>query len=113
MAFRQFVQKYVATNGVKRWFFNRMGYNQYGLYHDDLYYETPEIQEAVRRLPREIQDARVYRIQRAFQLSISQSILPKEEWTKFEDDLKNRYLQPYIDEVKKEKKEKDLWAKMH
>ncbi|GFT81179.1 cytochrome b-c1 complex subunit 7 [Nephila pilipes] len=113
MALRAFVQKYIATNGLKRWYFNRMGYNKYGLYRDDLYYETPEVKEAIRRLPQDIYDARIFRIQRAFQLSLTHSLLPKEEWTKFEEDLKNRYLEPLVEEVKKEKKERDTWAKTH
>ncbi|GIY62625.1 cytochrome b-c1 complex subunit 7 [Caerostris darwini] len=105
MALRAFVQKHIATTGVKKWFFKHMGYNKYGLYRDDLFYETPEVKEAIRRLPQDIQDARVYRIQRAFQLSLTQTILPENEWTKFEDDQKNQYLWPFLEEVKKEVKE--------
>ncbi|XP_035218354.1 cytochrome b-c1 complex subunit 7-like [Stegodyphus dumicola] len=113
MAFRSFVQKYIATPGVKKWFFNHSGYNKLGLYRDDLLYETPEVQEAIRRLPQEVYDARMYRIQRAHQLQINHSILPQNEWTKFEDDQKNRYLEPLLKEVEQEKKERDLWAKTH
>ncbi|GFQ86154.1 cytochrome b-c1 complex subunit 7 [Trichonephila clavata] len=113
MALRAFIQKNIATKGVKRWFFNRMGYNKYGLYRDDIFYETPEVKEAIRRLPQDIYDARIYRIQRAFQLSLTQSILPENEWTKFEDDLKNHYLESLVEDVKKEIKERESWAKTH
>ncbi|XP_015912522.2 cytochrome b-c1 complex subunit 7 [Parasteatoda tepidariorum] len=99
MAFRGFVQKYIATPGVKKWFFNKAGYQKYGLFRDDCIYETPVVKEAIRRLPQDVIDARVYRIQRAFQLTIQHDILPKDQWTKFEEDQNNHYLQPYIDEV--------------
>lgn len=113
MALRAFVQKNFATRAVKNFLFKKMGYNKYGLYRDDLFYETPEVTEAVKRLPQEVYDARVYRIQRAFQLSLTQSILPEKEWTKFEDDQKNHYLEPYLNEVEREVKEKDVWSKTH
>ncbi|KAG8196411.1 hypothetical protein JTE90_009044 [Oedothorax gibbosus] len=114
MSFKAFIQKTIATKGVKHWFFKRMGYNKYGLYYNDIFDERmPEIQEAVRRLPREINDARIYRILRAQQLTLTHTILPPEQWTKFEDDLNNRYLEPYIEEVNKENKEKKQWAKTH
>lgn len=113
MALKQFVQKYIATPSVKRWFFNKSGYNKYGLYRDDLLYETPEVKEAIRRLPPDVYDARMYRIIRAHQLSLTHTVLPKEEWTKFEDDENYRYLKPLLEEVEKEKKERELWAKAH
>ncbi len=47
---------------------------------------------------------------RAHHLSANKQILPKEEWTSFEDDQeKGFYLQPYLDLVRKENKEKDEW----
>jgi ubiquinol-cytochrome c reductase subunit 7 len=43
------------------------------------------------------------------QLSLTKSILPKEEWTKFEED--NKYLKPYLEEVIREKEEQQDWNK--
>jgi len=114
MSVKAFIQKNIATKGVKLWFFKRMGYNKYGLYYNDLFDERmPEIKEAVRRLPQEVSDARIYRIIRAQQLTLTHTILPPEQWTTFEDDQKNRYLDPYLNEVNLEKKEKKVWAKTH
>jgi len=45
------------------------------------------------------------------QLSLSKTILPKDEWTKFEED--NKYLKPYLAEVRKELTEKEDWVKNH
>jgi len=56
-----------------------------GLMHDDTLNETPEVKEALHRLPRRIQDERQFRITRALYLSMRKEILPKEEWTKWEE----------------------------
>lgn len=53
--------------------------------HDDVLQETPEVTEAIRRLPQDLQDARIFRIVRAMQLSCQKTILPKEQWTKYEE----------------------------
>lgn len=65
------------------------------------------IGEALRRLPQEIKDQRNFRIIRAMQLDCCKRILPKEQWTKYEEDVK--YLTPYLEEVMKEKEEKEKW----
>ena len=58
------------------------------------------------------QDERCFRICRAMQLTINQTVLPKDEWTPYElDKEKGEYLQPYIDMVKREIKEKEDWYK--
>ncbi|XP_076327302.1 cytochrome b-c1 complex subunit 7-like isoform X2 [Tachypleus tridentatus] len=85
------------------------GYNKLGLLHDDCLYENEVVKEAIRRLPLEVQDERAFRMVRAMQLDLQHTILPKEQWTKFEEDV--RYLEPYINEVKKEMKEKQEWNK--
>lgn len=56
-----------------------------GLRHDDCLYETEDVQEALRRLPKKLQDERNYRQLRALQLSITKDILPKDQWTKYEE----------------------------
>lgn len=53
--------------------------------HDDVIYETPDVKEALRRLPPEVIDQRNYRILKALQLSGQKRILPKEQWTKYEE----------------------------
>ncbi|XKL61740.1 hypothetical protein PGB90_001573 [Kerria lacca] len=94
--------------------FKLIGYNKLGLYHNDVLYNFPDVLEAVRRLPPEIQDARNYRLIRAVQLDITRSILPENQWTTYEDDLKyGRYLEPYLEEVKKELREQDEWNATH
>ena len=58
-----------------------------GLRKDDLMNEEdiPELAEAVRRLPEDEQNLRMFRIKRALDLSMKHQILPKEEWTKPEE----------------------------
>ena len=68
------------------------GYNEYGLYHDDLLQEdlrepqNDDVCEAVRRLPPDLQDERSFRICRAMNLSANKQILPKAEHTSFQED---------------------------
>ena len=78
-----------------------------GLHRDDCLYETDEVKEAIRRLPAHLYDERNYRIIRALNLSMTKTILPKEQWTKYEEDFK--YLEPYLKEVEREKAEKNEW----
>jgi len=94
-----------------KWVFNASGFNKYGLYSQDtLDAWQPEIQAAVDRLPEDVYDQRLFRISRALQLSNQKIYAPKEEWTTFEDDLNNRYLDGILDEVIKEMKEEKAWA---
>lgn len=72
-------------------------------------YETEDVKEAIRRLPRKVSDERNYRMMRALHLSMTKTILPKNEWTKYEEDVK--YLEPYLDEVVREREEKEDWNK--
>ena len=59
---------FVNNEAVKKWAFNLSGFNQYGLYHDDVLYESDEVKEAIRRLPQNLQDERAFRVQRALQV---------------------------------------------
>lgn len=52
--------------------------------HDDVLYETPDVEEAIRRLPTKVVDERNYRIMRALQLSGQKKYLPKAEWTTYD-----------------------------
>lgn len=79
--------------------------------HDDVLYEDDDVKEAVRRLPEPVRDERNFRMMRAIQLDMCKQILPKEQWTKYEADVK--YLQPYLEEVKREREEREDWLKTH
>lgn len=80
-----------------------------GLYYNDLYDDLtdPQVAEAVRRLPADVFDARNKRLLLATQASLCHTYLPKEQWTKYEEDVK--YLDPYLDEVNREKAERDAY----
>lgn len=52
---------------------------------DDTLRQTPEVIEAVRRLPADTYNQRAFRIKRALDLSLKHRILPSEQWTKFEE----------------------------
>lgn len=77
---------------------------------DDTLYEDDVVKEALKRLPVEVADERTWRMARAFNLSNLKNVLPKEEWTKWEDD--KPYLQEYIAQVKRELSEKKEWGRM-
>jgi hypothetical protein len=47
--------------------------------------ETPVVQEALRRLPKDVLAARTFRHKRAFQVSLTHSELPQEYWVKPEE----------------------------
>ncbi|XP_049874904.1 cytochrome b-c1 complex subunit 7-like [Pectinophora gossypiella] len=106
MAFRTTA---VARSALKKWAYNLSGFNQYGLLRDDCLHETPDVKEALRRIPQHVVDERNYRIVRAVQLSIVKQILPKEEWTKYEED--KLYLTPVVEQVAKERQEREKWEK--
>ncbi|UQC85605.1 ubiquinol-cytochrome C reductase complex 14kD subunit [Colletotrichum lupini] len=66
--------------------------------------ETDIVQKALKRLsPKESYD-RVYRIRRAVQLSYQHKLLPKNEWTKPEEDYP--YLGPIIQQIQAEEAER-------
>ncbi|XP_029179840.1 cytochrome b-c1 complex subunit 7-like [Acropora muricata] len=96
--------KYAFTN----WYIYACGYRQLGLRAEDLIMDdVPDVAEAVKRLPRHEQDLRSFRLKRACDLTMKQIILPKDQWTKPEEDIS--YLFPYIDLVKKERLEREKW----
>ncbi|KAL4716832.1 hypothetical protein ACJJTC_012643 [Scirpophaga incertulas] len=94
---------------LSKWAYNMSGFNKYGLMRDDCLYENEDVKEALRRLPDHVVDERNFRMIRAIQLSLQKSILPKEEWTKYEDD--KLYLTPIVEQVKKERLEREEWEK--
>lgn len=106
-----FVQKRLMSSALQRWVYNSSGFNKYGLMRDDCLYEDKDVKEALRRLPQHEVDARNYRMLRAVQLSIQKDILPKDQWTKLEDD--RLYLTPLVKQVIKEREEREDWVKNH
>ncbi|NP_001019613.1 cytochrome b-c1 complex subunit 7 isoform X1 [Danio rerio] len=104
----------VAASGrfvdvFRKWYYNACGFNKLGLMRDDTIDEGSDVKEAVRRLPEPLYNERVFRLKRAMDLSMKHQILPKDQWTKFEQDVK--YLEPYLQEVIRERKEKEEWDK--
>ena len=51
-----------------------------GMMRDDTREETAVVKEAIRRLPDDVYDKRMYRMTRALHLSGAKKILPKVEW---------------------------------
>ncbi|XP_006037455.1 cytochrome b-c1 complex subunit 7 [Alligator sinensis] len=90
-----------------KWYYNLCGFNKMGLMADDTLYEDEDVKLAVKRLPPELYHERMFRIKRALDLSMKHRILPKEQWTKYEED--QPYLQPYLKEVIRERLEKEAW----
>merc|ERR1712150_32665 len=88
---------------VKKWAYYKSYFPQLGLMTDDCIYADRYVKEAVKRLPNDVRQAREFRMGRALILSHNKDILPKEEWTKWEED--QPYLNELIEEVKKEERE--------
>ncbi|MBZ3878186.1 Transcription termination factor 3, mitochondrial [Sciurus carolinensis] len=72
-------------DGVRKWYYNAAGFNKLGLMRDDTIYEDEDVKEAIRRLPENLYNDRMFRIKRALDLTMRQQILPKEQWTKYEE----------------------------
>ncbi|XP_060249264.1 cytochrome b-c1 complex subunit 7-like [Meriones unguiculatus] len=66
-------------------------------------FETEDVKEAIRRLPEDLYNDRMFHIKRALDLTMRHQILPKEQWTKYEED--KFYLEPYLKQAIREKRE--------
>lgn len=95
--------------GFRKWYYNMCGFNKLGLMRDDTIYEDTDVKEALQRLPETTYNDRLFRIKRALDLTMKQQILPKDQWTKYEEDTS--YLSPYLNEVIREREEKEEWTK--
>ncbi len=81
---------------------------RYGLlYEDILIDQTPEMKEALRRLPKEEYVARAMRQKRAVDLGVKKLYLPEEMQTNY--NARRMYLQPYLTQVINEELEKAAW----
>ena len=102
---------YKWVKPVANWYADAARYRQYGFKYDDLLVEErDDVQRALGRLtPREHYD-RTFRFKRACQASVLHKPLPKEEWTKAEEDV--RYLAPHVVDVAGENAERAKWDTM-
>ncbi|RWA09257.1 hypothetical protein EKO27_g5835 [Xylaria grammica] len=91
---------------LANWYRNAAGYRQLGLRADDLLVEENEdVLKALQRLPPQEAYDRVYRLRRAIQCSVTHKLLPKDQWTKPEEDVP--YLTPLIEQIRAAEKEKE------
>lgn len=77
------------------------------LWHDQYFEPAPEVTEALRRLNLKepwLFDQRKMRLSRAHTLAMHNERLPKDQWTKWDEET--FYLKPYLDEIETEKKER-------
>ncbi|BCS00809.1 ubiquinol--cytochrome-c reductase subunit 7 [Aspergillus luchuensis] len=101
---RPFLKRWMMP--IAQWYTDASGYRRLGLKADDLIPEENDVvQKALKRLPPKEAYDRVFRIRRAFQCSISHTLLPAAEQTKPEEDVE--YLSPIIREIEKEKQERE------
>ncbi|KAI0878079.1 cytochrome b-c1 complex subunit 7 [Hypoxylon argillaceum] len=83
---------------IANWYANAAGYRQLGLLADDLIVEENEdVLKALKRLPPQVAYDRVYRLRRAIQCSVTHKLLPKDQWTKPEEDVP--YLSPILAQI--------------
>ncbi len=74
------------------------GHRKYGLLYEDLFIERPAVCEALRRLPDDLQQARLRRMKIASQCFVTQTEV--ERPVTEEEDV--AYLSPYLAEVERE-----------
>ncbi|KAF2002716.1 14 kDa subunit of cytochrome bd ubiquinol oxidase [Amniculicola lignicola CBS 123094] len=104
IARRPWLRKWVQP--LSNWYCNAAGYRQLGLRADDLIPEENDVvQLALKRLPPKEAYDRVYRLRRAIQCSVAHQLLPKDQWTKPEEDTP--YLTQIVEEVETEMKERE------
>merc|ERR1712080_328250 len=72
--------------------------------------KSEDMDEAFNRLPEEEANLRIFRIKRAADLSLKHAILPKEQWTKPEEDV--IYLSDVVKQVKKEREERERYDQL-
>ncbi|RDH34198.1 ubiquinol-cytochrome C reductase complex 14kD subunit-domain-containing protein [Aspergillus welwitschiae] len=81
---RPFLKRWMMP--IAQWYTDASGYRRLGLKADDLIPEENDVvQKALKRLPPKEAYDRIFRIRRAFQCSISHTLLPAAEQTKPEE----------------------------
>ncbi|XP_055141381.1 cytochrome b-c1 complex subunit 7-like [Symphalangus syndactylus] len=96
-------------HGIRKWYYKAAGFNKLGIMRDDTIYENEDVKEAVSSLPQNLYNDMMFHMKRALDLSMKHQILPKEQRTKYEEE--NFYLELYLKEVIRERKEREEWAK--
>ncbi|XP_054420187.1 cytochrome b-c1 complex subunit 7-like [Pteronotus mesoamericanus] len=84
-------------------------FDKLGLIQDNKTHVDDNVKEAIRRFPKNLYSKSSLHIKRTLDLSMRQQILPKEQWTKYEDE--KLCLEPHQKEVIWERKEREEWAK--
>ena len=97
---RKMFRNSLALFSIREMYKNSMGYRKLGLRLHDIVADSLELREAVRRMPADLREERDWRLKRAYDLNVKKIELPKDEWTKPEDDAP--YLRPYLDDVRQE-----------
>jgi len=98
---RGLVNFFSKNPGFAKWLYNISYFPQLGMMrHDAVRKNDPIVKEAVKRLPKDLAAERQFRISRALHLSYRNTVLPRSEWMKLEDDVP--YLDPYIKQVVEE-----------
>jgi len=105
--FVEYLKTFPQWDTFKEWYIDVAGYRKLGLLYDDLKAEDfPEVALAVSRLSEKEAIARIFRIKRAADLSMKQQLLPADEWTTKEQDV--RYLTPIIEQIQLESQERKM-----
>ncbi|KXJ14074.1 cytochrome b-c1 complex subunit 7 [Exaiptasia diaphana] len=92
------------------WYIYAAGYRQIGLRREDLLSDDdPDVVEALKRIPDDELNMRNFRVKRAIDATMKQRLLPQELWTKPSEDV--TYLDIVIEQVKKERMERELFDK--
>eukprot|EP01132_Coremiostelium_polycephalum_P005412 gene5412-6751_t len=78
-------------------------YRKMGLFYADLYNNTPVMQEVYRRCPPELLIKRDRRLAVAIDLDVKKKLLPEEEWSNIEEDIKyTELIEKMAERVEKE-----------
>merc|ERR1711928_69932 len=105
--FLEFIASQPWFGGTRDFYLRQSGYRQLGLRKDDILAEEKSyVKLAISRLPEDEMNGRIFRLQRAADLSAKAQILPADQWTTEEEDVE--YIQPLINQILEEKKEREL-----
>ncbi len=106
-AWYQGLMDMIKGTSLDRKYTAAQNYRRYGLRFEDLLVETPDVAEAIKRLPKDVLAARDDRIKRAFVLNTGGDELPRAQWTSEAVDLP--YLAPYLGLVVQERRDREAF----